>query len=159
MTLSDRPVPAAINLADLYRQLGRDSDAEIVLRTAISASRADAGLHHALGLTLTRQKRPDDALAEFRRATEIEPDQSRYVYVFAIALHSSGRADESIKVLKENLSRHPDNRETLMALVTFSRDGGDIGAAIKYAEQLSRLNPNDRDLTRLTDSLRERSKR
>ena len=70
-------VPAAINLADLYRHLGRDGDGESVLRTATASSRPDAGLHHALGLTLTRQKRPDDALAEFRAATEIEPDRSR----------------------------------------------------------------------------------
>ena len=46
--------PAAINLADLYRQLHRDGDGESVLRTAIASSPADAGLHYALGLTLTR---------------------------------------------------------------------------------------------------------
>jgi predicted CXXCH cytochrome family protein len=159
LRLSPQYAPAAINLADLYRQLGRDGDAETVLRTAIASSRQDAGLHHALGLTLTRQKRPDDALVEFRTATEIEPDRSRSVYVYAVALHSSGRIDESMKVLKENLARHPDDRETILALVTFSRDAGDIGAALEYAEQLSRLTPNDRNLTRLTDDLRARLKR
>ena len=64
-----------------------------------------------------------------------------------------------MKVLKENLARHPDDRETLLALVTFSRDAGEIGAALEYAEQLSRVTPNDRDLTRLTNDLRERLKR
>ena len=54
--------PAAANLADLYRQLGRDADAESVLRQAIEASPKDAGLHHALGLALVRLKRQDDAL-------------------------------------------------------------------------------------------------
>jgi predicted CXXCH cytochrome family protein len=156
MRLSPQYAPAAINLADLYRQLGRDGDAESVLRTAIASSRQDAGLHHALGLTLTRQKRPDDALTEFRTAAELEPDRSRYAYVYAVALHSSGRIDESMKVLKENLARHPDDRETMLALATFSRDAGDIGAALEYAEQLSRLTPNDRDLIRLTDDLRAR---
>jgi hypothetical protein len=47
----------------------------------------------------------------------------------------------------------------MLALVTFSRDAGDIGAALEYADQLSRLAPNDRDLTRLTDDLRARLKR
>ena len=37
---------------------------------------ADAGLHHALGLTLTRQKQLDGALTEFRTAAELEPDRS-----------------------------------------------------------------------------------
>jgi predicted CXXCH cytochrome family protein len=158
LLLSPQYAPAAINLADLYRQLGRDGEGESVLRTAIASSRQDGGLHHALGLTLTRQKRPDDALNEFRTASELEPDRSRYAYVYAVALHSSGHLDESIKVLKENLTRHPDDRDTLLTLVTFSRDAGDIGAALEYAERLSRLVPNDRELTRLTDELRARAK-
>jgi predicted CXXCH cytochrome family protein len=159
LRLSPQYAPAAINLADLYRQLGRERDAETTLRTAIASSRQDAGLHHVLGLTLTRQKRPDAALTEFRTAAELEPDRSRYAYVYAVALHSSGQIDESMKILKESLARHPDDRETLLALVTFSRDAGDIGAALEYAEQLARITPNDRDLTRLTDDLRSRLKR
>lgn len=46
-----------------------------------------------------------------------------------------------------------------MALVTFNRDAVDIGAALDYAEQLSRMTPNNRDLTRLTDGLWARLKR
>jgi len=159
LRLSPHYAAAAINLADLYRPLGRDSDGESVLRTAIMFSRQDAGLHHALGLALTREKRGDDALSEFRTAAELEPDRSRYAYVYAVALHSSGHTDDAMKVLKENLTRHPNDRDTLLALVTFNRDAGNIGAALEYAEQLSRITPNDRDLTRLTDVLRSRLKR
>ena len=159
LRLSSQYAPAAINLADLYRQLGRDRDGEVLLRAAIASSRQDAGLHHALGLTLTRESRPDDALNEFRAATELEPDRSRYAYVYAVSLHSSGHADEALKILKDNLARHPDDRDTLLALVTFSRDAGDIGAALEYAEQLSRITPDDRNLTRLTDDLRTRLRR
>ncbi|MDI4237317.1 multiheme c-type cytochrome [Bradyrhizobium sp. Arg237L] len=158
LRLSPQYAPAAINLADLYRQLGRDGDGESVLRTAITSSREDAGLHHALGLNLTREKRPNDALGEFRTASELEPDRSRYAYVYAVALHSSGRIGESIEVLKANLARHPDDRDSLSALVSFSRDSGNIGAALEYAERLSRLLPNDRELARLTDDLRARLK-
>jgi predicted CXXCH cytochrome family protein len=158
LRLSPQYAPAAINLADLYRQLGRDGDGESVLRTAIASSRQDAGLHHALGLSLTRQKRPNDALGEFRIASELEADRSRYAYVYAVALHSAGRPDESIEVLKKNLARHPNDRETLSALITFNRDSGNIGAALEYAEQLSRFAPNDRELNRLTDDLRARLK-
>jgi len=159
LRLSPQYTPAAINLADLYRQLGRDGDGESLLRTAITSSPRDAGLHHALGLALTRGKRPADALVEFRTASDLEPDRSRYTYVYAVALHSSGRADEAMKILRNNLARHADDRDTLLALVTFSRDAGDIGVALEYAEQLSRLAPNDRDLARLADDLRARVKR
>jgi predicted CXXCH cytochrome family protein len=158
LRLSPQYAPAAINLADLYRQLGRDGDGEGALRTAITSSPQDAGLHHALGLNLIRQKRPNDALDELRKATELEPDRSRYAYVYAVALHSSGRADESIEVLKKSLIRHPDDRDTLLALVTFNRDSGNIAAALEYAEQLSRLAPNDPELARISDGLRARLK-
>ena len=47
----------------------------------------------------------------------------------------------------------------MLALVTFNRDAGNTGAALEYAEQLSRITPNDRDLTRLTDDLRASLKR
>ena len=159
LRLSPQYAPAAINLADLYRQLGRDGEGENVLRTAIGSSSQDAGLHHALGLTLIREKRADDALGQFRRATELEPDRSRYAYVYAVALHSSGHLDECMKVLKENLDRHPGDRDTLLALVTFNRDSGDIDAALDYAERLSRVAPNEPALTRLKDDLRGHLKR
>lgn len=158
LRLSPRYAPAAINLADLYRQIDRDDEGIRVLRAAIAAAQNDAGLHHALGLSLTRQKLVDEALAELRTAARLEPDRSRYAYVYAVAMHSAGRTDEAIKLLKENLARHADDRDTLLALVAFSRDGGDIGAALTYAEQLARLTPNDRNVARVADDLRARLK-
>src|SRR5262249_50501134 len=73
LRLNPQFAAAVINLADLYRQLGRDSEGETVLRAAIGTSPRDAGLHHALGLTLTRLKRSDEALSELHRASDLEP--------------------------------------------------------------------------------------
>jgi len=152
--LSPQYAPAAINLADLYRQLGRDGDGESVLRAAVAASPQDAGLHHALGLTLTRLKRPDAALGEFQRAAELDPDRARYAYVYAVALHSAGRGGEAMTVLKEVLARHPADRDTLVALVGFSRDAGDVAAALDYAERLARVVPDDRNVATTIENLR-----
>src|SRR5499426_751407 len=159
LRLSPQYAPAAINLADLYRQLGRDGDGESVLRAAIEASPRDAGLHHALGLTLTRLKRSDAALDELRRASELEPDRARYLYVYAVALHSSARKDEAMTVLREGLARHPEDRDILLALVSFSRDAGDIRSALEYAERLTRIAPNDRDFAGLVQDLQRRANR
>jgi len=154
LRLSPQFTPAAINLADLYRQLGRDGDGESVLRAAIATSPRDAGLHHALGLALTRLKRTDEAIAELHRAAEIEPDRARYSYVYAVALHSAGRGEEAMTVLNQILVRHPDDRDTLLALISFSRDAGDFGTALAYAERLARVAPNDPNLAALIESLR-----
>jgi len=101
LRLSPQYAIAAINLADLYRRLGRDGDGETVLRAALVTSSHDAGVRHALGLALTRLKRPDEALAEFRTATELEPGNQQYAYVYAVALHSGGRPAEAVAVLNE----------------------------------------------------------
>jgi predicted CXXCH cytochrome family protein len=154
LRLSPQFTPAAINLADLYRQLGRDGEGESVLHAAIATSPRDAGLHHALGLVLTRLKRTDEAIAALRRAAEIEPGRARYSYVYAVALHSAGRGEEAMTVLKQILVRHPDDRDTLLALISFSRDARDFATALAYAEQLARTAPDDPDVVALIESLR-----
>jgi predicted CXXCH cytochrome family protein len=159
LRLSPQYAPAAINLADLYRQLGRDGDGESVLRATIDASPGDGGLHHALGLALTRLKRSDDAIVALRRAAELEPDRARYAYVYAVALNSAGRGQDAIAALKESLARHPEDRDTLLALVTFNRDAGDPATALEYAERLARLAPNDRAVADLVETLRRSVKK
>jgi Flp pilus assembly protein TadD len=145
---------AAINLADLYRQLGRDSDSEPILREALAGSPRDASLHHALGLMHVRQRRTDAALDELRQAAVLEPGQARYAYVYAIALNSSGRRDDALAVLNDTLRRHPGNLELLSAAFSFSREKGDATAALDYAERMARLLPNDQRLNNLVRELR-----
>jgi Tfp pilus assembly protein PilF len=157
LRLSPQYAPAAVNLADLYGQPGKESEGENVLRTTIALVPNDAGLHHALGLVLVRLKQPDQALEELRRATELEPDQARYAYVYAVGLHSAGRGGEAITALKENLARHPTDRDTLLALISFSRDAGDVSAALDYAAQLLKIDPTNREVTTLVEALRHQS--
>lgn len=145
---------AAVNLADLYRSQGRDGDGERVLREAIARSSRDASLHHALGLTLVRLKRSDAALEELRRAAELDPEQARHAYVYALALQSAGRLGDALAVLKTNLQRHPTDRETLSVLVNFSREAGDVSGALEYAERLAKLTPADAGLSQLMENLR-----
>jgi tetratricopeptide (TPR) repeat protein len=159
LRLSPQYMPAAINLADLYRRLQREYDAENVLRAAIVAVPQDAGVHHALGLTLVRLKRLDEALAELRRASELAPELVRYAYVYAVALHSAGRGSEAITALKQSLARHPGDRDTLLALISFSRDAGDPSATLEYAEQLARIAPEDQAISRLIQDLRQQVKK
>jgi Flp pilus assembly protein TadD len=154
LKIAPRFAPAAVNLADLYRQTGRDANGEAVLSAALAAMPSDAGLHHAHGLALTRMKRPQEALQEFRQAAELAPDNARYVYVYAVALNSSGQNDEARKALVEALARRPENRWILIGLVQLSREAGDLASALNYAERLASLMPNDQDAARSVAEIR-----
>jgi predicted CXXCH cytochrome family protein len=154
LQLSPQYLAASINLADLYRQLSRDGEGEAVLRAAIVVSPRAGAAHHALGLTLTRLKKPEEALYEFHRAAELEPGEARYQYVYAVALHSAGQRDEAVTVLNEALKTHPRNREILQALISFSRMAGDAEATLGYAERLAATAPDDHGLAALILDLR-----
>jgi predicted CXXCH cytochrome family protein len=85
LQLDRRFVPAWANLADLRRLQGRETDAEATLREGLTLMPDAAALHHALGLSLVRQQRKADALRELKRATDLEPGNPRYKYVYDIA--------------------------------------------------------------------------
>jgi tetratricopeptide (TPR) repeat protein len=98
-----------VNLADLYRTLDRDRDAEAVLRRALLSAPKDAALHHVLGLTLVRLHRYDEALASLRTAAELLPENPRFTLVYAVALRDTGDPALAAKVLRAALTRHPDH--------------------------------------------------
>jgi Flp pilus assembly protein TadD len=160
LRLSPQFTGAAINLADLYRQTGREDDGEKVLRAAINATPDDAGLHHALGLSLVRLKRLDEALVELRRAAELDSRNARYAYIYGVALGSAGRQLDAIAYLRSSLTAHPENRDIIMAIVSFSREAGDTTTALQYAERARKIAPDDSTIRSLIDQLkRQRSPR
>ena len=142
-----------INLADLYRAEGRDTEGEAALREGLVASPRSADLHHALGLVLVRQKRLPEALGSLARAAELDPDQARYAYVYAVALHGAGQTARALEVLRVAHQRHPGDRDTLVALATMSRDAGDLPAAVAWARALADLAPGDAGARRLLSEL------
>lgn len=96
-------------------------------------------LHHALGLALARQKRMASALDELELATTQEPANARFSYVYAVALHSTGKSDAAIKRLVRTLAAHPNDRDIIEALASFHSARGESAAANRYAERLRKL--------------------
>ena len=84
-----------------------------------------------------------DAIAELKRAARLAADEPRYTYVYAVAVHGTGRKDEGIKLLAEAHQRFTGDTEILQALATMERDRGHDDAALSYARKLSELMPDD----------------
>lgn len=134
-------IPASVNLADLRRLQGRDAEGEQILRDALRRSPQSAALRHALGLTLIRLDRRDEALIELERACEWGPDEPRHGYVFAVALDSLGQSARALDVMRATHDLHPLDRDILAALVGMCRRRGLIDDAARYEEQLDARSP------------------
>ena len=142
LKLDSSYVGAYINLADLYRMQQQDDKAEATLLEARAAIGENADVEHALGLQHVRQGFIPKALESLRKATELRPDDARFAYVYAVALHDSGDPEHAIKVLEEVHTKHPYDRDSLIALVSFYHAKGELQTASKYAQKLVDMDPS-----------------
>jgi Flp pilus assembly protein TadD len=138
-------VPAFVNLGDVLRMQSRDEDGEGVLRQGIGLAPEDPHLHHALGLLLVRRERLSEALEHLSQAAALERGDPRYAYAYAVALKEAKQLPRSLQVLERTHHRHPKDRDTLVALATFSHERGDTEAARGWARKLVALAPQDPD--------------
>jgi Flp pilus assembly protein TadD len=91
-----------------------------------------------------RMKRIDAALAELELAAKLEPGNARFAYVYAVALHSTGKSEAAIARLKKAFADHPNDRDILEALVSFHQARGESAEAKTYAERLRKLTDQER---------------
>ena len=54
-----------------------------------------------------RQKHLSEALASLKRAMELAPDDARFSYVYAVALHGAGHTREAKATVETALKRAP----------------------------------------------------
>jgi predicted Zn-dependent protease len=113
----------------------------------------EPSLLHALGLLRVREQRLAEALPLLERASKARPDDARFAYVYAVALHSTGKPAEATAVLERTLARAPWDPDLLLALATFSRDAGRLDAARDYAARLAAVAPEDERATALRREL------
>jgi cytochrome c-type biogenesis protein CcmH/NrfG len=145
--------PAAVNLADLYRASGRDTDGERVLRAVLAHDARSAAARHALGLLLVRQRRNAEAVGDLEAAARLAPESPRYGYVYAVALHGTGRSRAAREALARVLSRHPYDIDSLSAAATYALEQGDTDQALLYARRLAELQPGNAEARRLVERL------
>jgi len=144
---------AYVNLADTYRQLGRDSEGERYLRQGLSLLPDAADLHHTLGLALIRKADHTEALSELAEAAKLAPDNARYAYVYAIGLNSAGNTKQALAVLKDADAHHPFNMDILNALISMQLEIRDVEAALVYAKKAAEALPDNKQIKQLVEEL------
>ena len=152
-------VPAYAQLADLLRVRNEEPQAEELLRQAVQRTPDSALAHYSLGLSLVRQRRLNDALAELGRAAELEPDAARYGYVYAVALDQARRKPEALRTLDDVLKRHPYDASALEAAAAWAAQRGETQVALGYLMTLRAVRAGDPAIDQQIEYLRRQPTR
>lgn len=143
-----------VNLAEFYRAIGQNDKAEQAYAEAISVSPERAELRFGHGLALVRSKRLDDAIVELEQAVRLDPRSPRYKTTLTVALDSIGKTQEALNRLDHWASETSDPAISGLAL-EYSLKLQLLPQALKFAEQLARLRPQDQRISDLIRRLRE----
>jgi tetratricopeptide (TPR) repeat protein len=135
--------PAAVNLADLYRSQGRDKEGERVLAAAIRAAPRAAAPYLSVGLLMVREKRYGPAVRAFRRAMELDPENARNHYTYALSLESVNRRDEAYAEMKRARAKFERDPEILGALVSMAYARRNREEATRYLGDLAEMAKED----------------
>lgn len=130
-------VPAWINLADLYRDLGRDAESQAILQRARAAMPDSGAIAHALGLLHVRRGERNKALPLLREASEREPGNARHAGIYALALEATGDTPAALVQLSAARQRAPDDVFLRQTQIGIERRAGRLADADRHAEELN----------------------
>lgn len=141
-----RPDDPAV-LADIGRSLsglGRYAEAETMLRRALEG--LDSALtRYALGLVLDRTGRRSDAVAEYRRALDHNPNHVGALNNLGVALATQGRMDEAARLFERLTAVSPGDADAHANLGVALAAAGARDAAARALREALRLDPDHAD--------------
>ena len=108
LELNSQWVPGRVNLADLYRRTGRDHLGGEELKTALEIVPDSEDVLTALALWHVRQGQTDQGVPLLEKAWRLSPFTSDYVYLYMVALNSTGKPEAALEVADQYLVERTD---------------------------------------------------
>ncbi|MGO8036240.1 tetratricopeptide repeat protein [Rhizobium leguminosarum] len=142
-----------INLAEFYRATGQNDRSEQTYAEAIAMAPARADLRYGHALSLVRRQALTEAITELEEAVRLDPQNPRYKTTFAVALDSARRTEEALGRL-DGWAAGGDADIIGLAL-QYSLKLRHLPEALKHAEALARLRPQDPQISSLIGQLKQ----
>jgi predicted CXXCH cytochrome family protein len=124
--------PSYNNLADLYRDQNKETEARTVIDNGLMILPKNAQLHYALGLWFVRNKQNKHGINELKIAAELAPVDAQMIYGYSIALFSGDQKKEAIELLEKFTARFGNNAMILDALASMYSDLNKKEKAAQY---------------------------
>jgi tetratricopeptide (TPR) repeat protein len=133
----------------IYYQLGgrceKDGlykEAMHLYRTALSKGIESGKLHGRIANLLVRQGKTDEAIAEYEKATQLNPVDTESLANLATADLHAGRLDDAEGAFKRILAIRPDSATAQNGLGLIAVQRRNPQAARRYFERAVQLNPD-----------------
>jgi tetratricopeptide (TPR) repeat protein len=136
-------VALAANLFATERQLGYWQNSEILFTHTLALTKDNAVAHLNLGVALEQDNLQPEALAEYRKAVEIDPHRVQAHNNLANLLAAMGSRDEALKEYQEALRLNPNAALAHVNLGTLLADMGRFDDATREYSEAARLAPED----------------
>jgi tetratricopeptide (TPR) repeat protein len=95
----------------LEERLATAEKTPVTSSTSSPSASDEAEQHYRSGKTAMAARQPEQAVAAYRQAQALDPDNGRYVLDYSAALAEARQYGEGITLLTGYLSRHPADRE------------------------------------------------
>jgi protein O-GlcNAc transferase len=129
------PLPLGyVGLAQVLLRTGRAEDAATELAEAEKKLGPKFLLSYFRGLALARAAKPSEALAAFRQAVELDPNNAEAHANLGKTQLALGQVTEAISELREALRLDPGNTQAKRLLSRAYRRAGDAQNAARYAD-------------------------
>lgn len=136
----------ALNMARLYSEQGDAKRAAEVLN-AVPVDDRSPRIEFALGASYEQLKKNKDAVAAYRRALDLEPDNLDTERGLANALLADGQLDEALKVLNGIVAAEPQDAQSQIHISEIERRQGNYEEALKTLDKAKPLAPDSLELT------------
>jgi tetratricopeptide (TPR) repeat protein len=127
-----------LNMARLYSEQGDFQRAADTLK-AVAISDRTPRIEFALATSYDQLHKPKDAIAAYKRALDLDPDNLDMERGLASALLTDGQLDEALKVLEQIVAAEPQDAQSQIRIAEIQRRQGHYEAALATIEKAKPL--------------------
>ena len=158
LEIDDHFLPARFNLAMLYNALGRNREAEKLLREVVRLQPDWGQGHYSLGLLLAEDRsRLRQAADHLARAARNIPDNPRVHYNLGIALWQLEERDKAAAAILTAAKLEPINPEFPQSLAQLYAQSDRWKEALPHAERAAELMPENSQVQSFLVQVRARA--
>jgi tetratricopeptide (TPR) repeat protein len=137
--------PSAIERIDNLRVIGRSSDAERMIRTALAEEPQDGQLLWRLAAVLLNSKRYDEGLAAAQAAVAADPSNPNAHRVLGLLLAETGAGSQAVHAAYTAVTLAPHHAHTVVAYSYVLSRANRYEEAAEVARRAVELAPHDTD--------------